>query len=245
MFAAVLALVLTTPLSGYASGSTSSSSNQTLTPDEKAAGGLLTGNLSQVAEQQKCVAAEHSQSQNVPWYPTLTKAEHADSERTALFPCATFGGSFIGPNQVYAYRSPEGLGGVPSFIVIRAPNEIYVSGGAGSLALPGAVIGKMQSGSLKELWSTPLANNNVTGNWLIPGATNFPADGSIAVSQGQYLYKVNASTGAVEKVVSLPTGKNPPGDSNFDGMNAFADGTLAYDKQLTNFTLMYDEEDII
>jgi hypothetical protein len=51
VFAAVLALMLTTPLSGYASGSTSSSSNQTLTPDEKAAGGPLTGNLSQVAEQ--------------------------------------------------------------------------------------------------------------------------------------------------------------------------------------------------
>jgi hypothetical protein len=189
------------------------------------------GNLSQVAEQQKCVAAEHPQPQNVPWYPTLTKAEHADSARTALFPCATFGGSYTGPNQVYAYQSPEGLGGVPSYIVTRSPNEIYVSGGAGSLALPGPVIAKMQSGSLKELWRTPLSNNNVTGNWLIPGATNFPADGSIAVSQGQYLYKVNASTGAVEKVVSLPTGKNPPGDSNYDGMNALADGTLVLKTQ--------------
>jgi hypothetical protein len=45
------------------------------------------------------------------------------------------------------------------------------------------------------------------------------------------LYKVNASTGAVEKVVSLPTGKNPPGDSNYDGMNAFADGTLVLKTQ--------------
>jgi hypothetical protein len=89
----------------------------------------------------------------------------------------------------------------------------------------------MEAGSLRELWHTPLSNNNVTGDWLIPGATNFPADGSIAVSQGQYLYKVNASTGAVEKVASLPTGKNPPGDSNFDGMNAFSDGTLVLKTQ--------------
>src|SRR5439155_1935822 len=48
---------------------------------------------------------------------------------------------------------------------------------------------------------------------------------------GQYLYKVNATTGAVEKVVSLPTGKNPPSDSNFDGMNAFSDGTLVMKTQ--------------
>lgn len=231
VFAAVLALVLTTPLSVYASGSTRSTSNQTLTPDQLAAGGPLTGNLSQVPEQQKCIAAQHSQSTNVPWYPTIANTEHSGSERTAVFPCATFGGSFTAPNQVYAYESPQGLGGVPSYIVTRAPNELYIYGGAGSLKLPGPFVAKMQSGSLKELWSTPLANNNVTGNWLIPGAMNFPATGSIAAAQGPYLYFVNASTGAIEKEVLLPTGKNPPGDSNFDGMNAVADGTLVLKTQ--------------
>jgi hypothetical protein len=38
---------------------------------------------------------------------------------------------------------------------------------------------------------------------------------------------VNASPGAVDYVISLPTGISPPGDSKYDGMNAFADGTLA------------------
>ena len=61
---------------------------------------------------------------------------------------------------------------------------------------------------------------------------NFPAgNGTIAVSQGEYLYNVNASTGAVQNVVSLPTGISPPRDSNYDGMNAFADGTLVLKTQ--------------
>src|SRR5215204_2025807 len=118
------------------------------------------------------------------------------------------------------------------WVVLREPNELYAIGGGASLALPGQFISKMEAGSLREDWHTPLSNNNVTGDWLISGAGNFPiADGTIAVSQGQYLYKVNASTGAVEKVVSLPTGENPPGDSNLDGMNAFADGTLVLKTQ--------------
>src|SRR5437867_3659965 len=229
--AGLVVMAMTLPGLTNAESNNTISTSTTLTPNQLAAGGPLPGNLSQVAEQQKCVAAEHSQSENVPWYPTLTKAEHADSDRTALFPCAIFGGSYTGPNQVYAYQSPTSLGGVPSYIVTRAPNELYVSGGAGSSALPGPFISKMEAGSLRELWHTPLSNNNVTGDWLIPGATNFPADGSIAVAQGPYLYKVNASTGGVEKVVSLPTGKNPPGDSNFDGMNAFSDGTLVLKTQ--------------
>jgi hypothetical protein len=123
--------------------------NRTLTPDEKAAGGPLPGNLSQIEEEQKCIAAEHPKSTNVPWYPTIANTEHGGSERTAVFPCAHFDGSYTKPNRVYAYQSPSSLGGVPSYLVTRVPNEIYVSGGVGSLALPGPVIAKMQSGSLK------------------------------------------------------------------------------------------------
>ncbi len=215
--------------SAYSSGSVGTG-NKTLT-DQSAASGPLPGNLSLIEDEQKCINSLQNKTTWAPWYSTMANTEHGGSERAAVFECAHFGGSYTKPNQVYAYESPTSLGGVPSFVVTREPNEIYVSGGAASLALPGAVIAKMQSGSLKELWSTPLANNNVTGNWLITGATNFPADGSIAVSQGQYLYKVNASTGAIENEVSLPTGKSPPSDSNFDGMNAFADGTLVLKTQ--------------
>ncbi|MGA7369600.1 MAG: hypothetical protein WBX01_10770 [Nitrososphaeraceae archaeon] len=67
----------------------------------------------------------------------MASTEHGGSERATVFECAQFGGSFTRPNQVYAYQSPTSLGGVPSWIVTREPNELYVSGGAASLALPG------------------------------------------------------------------------------------------------------------
>jgi hypothetical protein len=229
---ASLSLVAMNAVTGYVNAGTSGPVSSALTPDQLAAGGPLPGNLSLIESEQECINSLQNQTTWAPWYPTMASTEHGGSERAAVFECAHFGGSFTEPNQVYAYESPTSLGGVPSFIVTREPNEIYVSGGAGSLALPGPFLAKMQSGSLKELWSSPLSNNNVTGDWLIPGATNFPAaDGTIAVSQGQYLYKVNASTGVVENVVSLPTGSNPPGDSNFDGMNVFSDGTLVLKTQ--------------
>jgi hypothetical protein len=228
----LLLMVITDVVPGYVSASTSSSANSTLTPDQLAAGGPLPGNLSLIESEQECInSLQQNETTWAPWYPTMASTEHGGSERAAVFECAQFTGSFTEPNQVYAYQSPTSLGGVPSWIVTREPNELFVSGGGASLALPGPFISKMETGSLREVWHSPLSNNNITGDWLISGAMNFPADGTIAVSQGQYLYKVNASTGEVEKVVSLPTGINPPGDSNYDGMSAFSDGTLVLKTQ--------------
>jgi hypothetical protein len=231
IFSSLVGFLIVITISSNASAITNSSINSTLTPNQLAAGGPLPGNLSQIESEQECINSQQNQTTWAPWYPTMASTEHGGSERAAAFQCLQFGGSFTKPNQVYAYQSPESLGGVPSYLVTREPNEIFVSGGAGSLALPGPFISKMEAGSLREVWHTPLSNNNVTGDWLIPGATNFPADGTIAVAQGQYLYKINATTGAVLKIISLPTGKNPPGDSNFDGMNAFSDGTLVLKTQ--------------
>ena len=229
---ASLSLVAMNTMLDHVNASTSSSGNSPLTPNQIVAGGPLPGNLSLIEEEQECINSLQNETTWAPWYPTMANTEHGGSERAAVFECAHFGGSFSEPNQVYAYRSPDSLGGVPSWIDTREPNELLVSGGGASLALPGPFISKMGGGSLKEQWHTPLSNNNVTGAWLISGAMNFPAaDGTAAVAQGQYLYKVNASTGAVEKVVSLPTGKSPPKDSNYDGMNAFSDGTLVLKTQ--------------
>jgi hypothetical protein len=223
-----LLLVITSEVPAYVSASTSSP----ITSNMLAAGGPLPGNLSLLVSEQECINSLQNETTWAPWYPTMANTEHGGSERAGVFECAHFEGSFTEPNQVYAYQSPTSLGGVPSWIMTREPNELYASGGAASLALPGPFISKMEAGSLREQWHTSLSNNNVTGDWLISGAMNYPAaGGTIAVAQGQYLYKVNASTGAVEKVVSLPTGSNPPGDSNYDGMNAFSEGTLVLKTQ--------------
>jgi hypothetical protein len=237
VLAAVLTLVLM-PLSVYVNASSSNTNNsntnttsKTLTPNQLAAAGPLPGNFSLVEGEQDCINSLQNETAWAPWYPTMASTEKGGSERAAVFECAHFGGSFTEPNQVYAYQSPNSLGGPTSWLVTREPNELYAIIGPAGLALPGPSISKMEAGSLRENWRTPLSNNNVTGDFLVSGAGNFPADGTIAVTQGQYLYKVNASTGAVEKVVSLPTGENPPRDSNYDGMNAFADGNLVLKTQ--------------
>lgn len=99
------------------------------------------------------------------------------------------------------------------------------------MATPGPYVAKMDAGSLREVWHTPLPNNNLTGAWLIPGGMSFHADGYLYASQGAYLYKVSASTGAIQNITSLPTGINPPKDSNFNSVSAFSDGTLVVKTQ--------------
>src|SRR5436190_525053 len=44
-------------------------------------------------------------STNAPWYPSLEAFEHYNSGRDHVFPLASFGGSFHGPNTVALVRS--------------------------------------------------------------------------------------------------------------------------------------------
>jgi hypothetical protein len=176
VFAAVLALVLTTPLSGYAIVSSPSTLttnslvlpppqptgivNVGVTPNQKAAGGPLPGNHTMALQEAKCAAAQR----NPPWYPTVNPAELYNSNRTHVYPCAQFGGSFIGPNRVFAYASPAQYYS-PIFGVTRGVNELYVYGGAWASAIPqpsGAFVAKLNVGDLTELWRTDLANSNAT-----------------------------------------------------------------------------------
>jgi hypothetical protein len=87
--AAVLALVIMITYSGIGSGAT----NTTFGQNEKAANGKLLGNVSLIKKEQKCIAAEHPESQNVPWFPSLVNTEQHDSERTKVWDCGHFTGS--------------------------------------------------------------------------------------------------------------------------------------------------------
>lgn len=160
-------------------------------------------------QEAKCAAAE----KNPPWYPTVNPAELHDSYRTHVYPCAEFGGSFTGPNQVFAYASPLQYYS-PIFGVTGGVNELYVLGGSWGSAIPkpsGQFVAKLNVGDLTQLWRTDLANLNATtsptgvSNYI--GGLNVLADGSLAVVAGSNLYKLNGTTGAVEVELALPTGK--------------------------------------
>jgi len=217
-------LLLYTTCDLYAYGSVGIvTANQTLTANQLAAGGPLPGNISKIEEELNCVNEKHQEPQKAPWFPSVGSTEAGGSGRQHLYPCTHFEGSFNASNQVYAYQSPVKYGRT-YVLETRGPNEMYVYGGPGTL--PGAFISRVEIGSLKEIWHTTLENNQASGNWLMPAAVNVLADGSIAVTNGRYLYKVNAESGAIDNMVSLPTGTHPPADSNYDAMEAFKDGTL-------------------
>ena len=56
-------------------------------------------------DEQSCIDA----NPNDPWYPTIAAFEVYDSGRTHDYACAHFGGSMTGPNDVFAYVSPDTL----------------------------------------------------------------------------------------------------------------------------------------
>ncbi len=147
--------------------------NVGVTSNQLAAGGPLPGNHSVALEEAECAAEEN----NPPWYPTVNPAELADSNRTHVYECASFLGSFTGPNQVYAYASPDQYYS-PIFAVTRGTNELYVLGGSWGNLSPkpsGPFVAKVNVGDLTQLWRTDLANFNATtsptGVWNYIGAS--------------------------------------------------------------------------
>lgn len=230
-FASVTSMII--PLSGLANASnsvnnTNNNNNPTFltstnTPNQLAAGGPIPPNYTMAYNEEKCAQGEN----NAPWYPTLLSYEHHDINRTHLYACATFPGSFTDPNQVYAYQSPEWYN-TPTMMVTRGVDDVYVYGGASSNANPipsGPFVAKVEPGSLKELWRTNLLNTNISGVWTGAGSIE-SIGGDIFAITNTYLFKLNGTTGKVEGVLSLPTGLSAPRDSYFNGMSGWSDGTL-------------------
>ncbi len=198
--------------------------NITLTPNQIAAGGPIPPNYTMALQEAKCAAA----LKNPPWFLTIMPTEHFDSGRTDLFACAQFPGSYTGPNNVYAYESSD-VYKTPFNMATRGINEMYVYGGGnGDQKPPGlqTFVARVEPGSLKQLWRTYLNNANITNDLHLSGSVDILADGSLGAAAEHSLYKINGTTGAVEAVVTLPTGSSPPGDAAFNGFSAWPDGNL-------------------
>lgn len=235
VFAAVLSL-MSLPLSGYASAGGSSdtstatnntvqsSTPQSLTPNMIAAGGPISPNWTMALQEAECAATVD----NPPYFPTVTPAEHFNGERQDYFPCAQFPGSMTDPNDVYAYQSSD-LYVTPFSLATRGINELYIYGGGSADATPKSLqtyVARVEPGTLNEVWRTYLNNANLTNQQHLQGGVYALADGSIAAVADTILYKLNATTGAVEAAVDIPTGDNPRRDSSFNGLSTFPDGTL-------------------
>ena len=182
-----------------------------LTENEKAANGPLPGDVSLYQKE-----LEACQALATPgYYPSLNGAELADARRSAVFPCATFTGSFDGPNKVYAWRSQDEYQAT-SYINNRKPGELFIVGGDNppfeGPVTPGPFLAKADATTGKQIWRTYFDNANVSGRWIGAANLNILANGKIAFAWANQIALVDADTGLILKQNTLPTGDAPAGD---------------------------------
>ena len=197
----------------------------TQTSNEIAANGPIPGDVSLYKKE---LGIAHN-LKTPGYYSTINGAEIADAERSGLFPCATFTGSFDGPNQVYAYRAETTYLGA-SYINNRKPGEIYIIGGdvpplMGAMPA-GPFIAKADAASGKEIWRTYLDNGNVSGTWIANVNLNIMPNGNIPISWADNIVLIDGDTGEILKHNKLPNGDTPAKDVNYKHLTIAPDGTL-------------------
>jgi hypothetical protein len=201
-----------------------------LTPNQVAANGPLPGDVTLYAKELAC-----QQKIATPgYYQSLNGAEISDSERSGVFPCATFTGSMDGANQVYAWRSADDYQGI-AYINNRKPGELYIIGGEvpdPSDPIPaGPYLAKADAATGKQIWRTYFDNANASG-WFI-GNTNLNIldNGNLALSWANNALLVDGDSGLILRITPLPSGETPPADSNFKHLTIAPDRTLIYKNQ--------------
>src|SRR6266436_4130613 len=152
-----------------------------LTSNEVAANGPLPGDVTLYAKELACTEKVATPG----YYPSINGAEITDAQRSGLFRCATFTGSFDGPNKVYAWRSEEAYQGA-SYLNNRRPGELYITGGdfppvSGPIPA-GPFIAKADATTGRQIWRTYLDNGNASGVWIANTNLNILPNGRIVTA---------------------------------------------------------------
>lgn len=191
----------------------------------EAANGPIPGDVTLYAGELACQHAIPTPG----YFSSLNGAEISDSERSGIFPCATFTGSHDGPNAVYAFRSLDDYPGI-SYINNRHPGELYIVGGEyptpDDPRMVGPYIAKADATTGRQIWRTYLDNLNVSGRWIANANLNILPDGDIAFAWSHFVARVDGDTGLIEMVNTLPSGEAPIEDVNFKHLTIAPDGTL-------------------
>lgn len=168
------------------------------------------------------------------YYSSINGAEVTDSHRSTLFPCATFTGSWDGPNQVFAYKSEDEHVGA-YYLNNRRPGELYLVGGGtpADLHSPQApYVAKVDAATGKTVWKTYLENPWVTGVWNANSNLNILESGNIVFMWDTRVALIDGDTGTILKVSEqLPSGAAPPEAANFKHLTVAPDGTLILKNQ--------------
>ena len=196
-----------------------------LTENERAANGPLPGDTSLYQKEFECC-----QSLSTPGYfRSLNAAEISDAQRSGFFPCATFTGSYDGPNKVYAWRCEDTYQGI-SYINNRKPGELYIVGGeypTKADPIPaGPFVAKADATTGKQIWRTYLDNPNASGRWIGNANLNILDNGKIAFAWANQIVLIDSDTGEILKQNTLPAGDAPIEDVNFKHLTVAPDRTL-------------------
>src|SRR3974377_215218 len=195
-----------------------------LTSNEIAANGPLPGDVTLYLKELAC-----QQKLKTGYYPSINGAELADAQRSGIFPCATFTGSYEGPHQVFAWRG-GGDAPVASYLNNRKPGEIYIVGGESPPSngpMPvGPFVAKADSASGKQVWRTYLWNGNTSDAWIGNTNLNILPNGNIVQSWSTHIVLLDGDTGLILRENTLPSGAAPPLDANFKHVTMAPDGTL-------------------
>lgn len=192
--------------------------------------GPLTGDASVFAEETRCIEALTLQpgSGLTNYWPAIGAPEHVDAAHSGVYPCATFTGSFDGPNRVFRHTSETNYGDV-QFIVFDGPNTGYLMGGGlGTPSSMGQFVAKFDASTGKEIWRTYLQNANVNGQWIAFGSLGIIDDGSIIAAAGPYVWKLNRRYGDILAFNEMSVLGSPAVDANYDGFHVAPDenGTI-------------------
>jgi hypothetical protein len=201
-----------------------------LTANEIAANGPIPGDVSLYDQEWRCC-----QGLSTPgYYPSLNGAEIADAQRSGMYPCATFTGSYTGPNQVFAWRSEDSYQGA-TYINNRKPGELYITGGdfppiEGPLPA-GPYVAKADATTGKQIWRTYLDNGNVSGRWIGNANLNILDNGKIIFAWANQVALLDGDTGQILKQNTLPTGETPVPDANYKNLTIAPDRTVILKSQ--------------
>jgi hypothetical protein len=230
VFAVILAglmVVITGVVPGNVIASTDNTTAATepYTSNMLAANGPLPGNLSLYAEEVECSKALNASG----YYSSLNGAEVANAQRSELYPCAHFAGSFTNASQnvVYAWRSQEEYPAI-SFLNNREPGELYIVGGdnpnlTGPVE-PGPYVAKADATTGAQIWRTYLDNANTNNDWIATNNLNILPDGNILFAFARQVVLLDGDTGLILKHNNLPSA--PAGvDGSFKHVTMAPDGT--------------------
>jgi hypothetical protein len=202
------------------------SAARNVTESEQMTVGTLPGDLSLYDAEQSC-----QESLDTPGYwSAMNGAEQADAQRSNIYPCVDFLGSWNEPNVVYAYKA-EGFYPQVQYVNSAGPNEMYVVGGTSPASTgpvaPGPYVARIDPITGAQVWRTYMENANVDNVFVGGTNLNILSNGNIVFAWNYRIALLDRDTGSIIRARKLPSpGPVTERSINYKELTIAPDGTI-------------------